>query len=534
MRAALDACEQQTTAGSTKACRHAARAAGRNGIRSCRVSRRDCSTCCRESGAACPVGACGNGLVESGEACDGTATGSCAAGCRADCTCEPVVTLPVCGNATVEQGEQCDGAADLACPERCRADCTCGPEPPTCGDDAIDAGEECDGPNDDACPDRCRDDCTCAPPVCGDGLVQGDEECEPSVEGYCFIGCLPDCTCAQCGNGVIESPFEVCEPTDDTACPGSCSAQTCVCLSPTTDSCEAPRELEPLPAVDRQSTVGATIGSADPAFPCGHSGALVPHEGTVWYALTAPGTGRITADTAGSRFDSVLAAYTGTCDALTRVACNDDTQFVLQARIDFPVVGGTRYLLQAAPYLGQSPGDLVLAADFRPCGDAALDQGEECEPDLPETCPMGACSQLCECLVPAADECADAVVATELPIHVRLAAFQSTGAAADPLLVCAPLPPPLTPSTWFRFLAPQDGIVRVATEGSDYDTMLGVLMGECGDLTLGWCDDDSGAGYTSVIEHSVIAGVTYTIFVKPWHLDPADRLELTIAYEEPE
>jgi hypothetical protein len=627
---AIEAC-------ATKACRRAARQAAHAGIEACRASRRDCAACCRESGDACPVGVCGNGLVESGEACDAAATGTCAGGCRADCTCVPVVTPPVCGNAIHEVGEECDGVDSATCPGRCRIDCICGP-PPACGNDVVEAGEECDGEsigscevacapgcvcvpavcgnaiiggieecdgvNDAACPGRCRFDCTCTPapvcgndlledgeecdgiaasacevacddgcvctpPVCGNGIVAGDEQCDGTEDWACHTlcledcscpppvcgngipedgeacepgvtdwscpldACLPDCTCAECGNGMIEPPFEVCEPTDDAACQGLCSTQTCQCLSPTTDSCEAPHELETLPAVDRQTVIGATIGSADPAFACGYGGTPVPHEGTVWYALTAPATGRIVADTAGSLFDSVLAAYTGTCDVLTQVACDDDNLLGYQARLDFPVVGGTRYVLQAAPFADRPPGDLVIAVEFRPCGDDVADAGEECEPDLPETC-SGACSPLCECLVPAADACADAVPATELPIHVRLGAFQSSGTAGDPILTCAPVTLQPAPSTWFRFVAPQDGVVRVATAGSDYDTIMGVLTGECGALTLYGCDDDSGGAYSSVVEQSVTGGVTYTVLVTPYALDPPDRLELTIEYVDPE
>ncbi|HEY2385319.1 MAG TPA: hypothetical protein VGK30_00040 [Candidatus Binatia bacterium] len=54
---------------------------------------------------------CGNGVHESGEACDGSADG-CAAGeqCTAACTCAAV--SPTCGNGVVESGEECDGSND--------------------------------------------------------------------------------------------------------------------------------------------------------------------------------------------------------------------------------------------------------------------------------------------------------------------------------------------------------------------------------------------------------------------------------------
>jgi hypothetical protein len=525
---------------------------------------RDCKACCKGVGEGCHVAVCGNDLVEGDETCDGATDGSCAGDCLGDCTCAPVTA---CGNATVDPGEQCDGAADAACPQRCRPDCTCGPEPTDCGNGVIDAGEqcdgsanaacevacgsncscvpvvcgndvvgageECDGTTDVACPGRCRQDCTCEPvvgPVCGNGVHEVGEACDPGVDDFaCDVGCLPDCTCAVCGNEVIQAPAEVCEPTDDAACPGLCSSQSCACLSPTTDTCEAPRELATFPTTDRQSTIGATNDATDPVFTCRSPGSSVPH-GTVWYALTAPRTGRVTADTGGSWFDTLLAAYTGTCGALTSVACSDDTEDSLRGRIEFPVVEGGRYFLQAAGYSASEVGDLLLGVDFKPCGDGVLDPGEACDPNLPASCTPGVCTIHCECLALAVDECADAAVATELPIHVSLATSQTTGTAADPVLLCASDFEP--PSAWFRFVAPTNGIVVVTTDGSDYDTVLGVLTGECDALTIATCDDDGGEGARSRSQFPVVAGTTYTLLVTSYQ-SPANRLELTIAYQTP-
>ena len=63
--------------------------------------------------------------------------------------------------------------------------------------------------------------------------------------------------------------------------------------------------------------------------------------GSVWFRWTAPRDGVASIDTAGSQFDTVLAAYTGaTVDGLTRLASNDDA-IGLQSRIQFPVAAGT-------------------------------------------------------------------------------------------------------------------------------------------------------------------------------------------------
>ena len=87
------------------------------------------------------------------EGCDdGDGNGDVPDACRA--TCQPAR----CGDGIVDSGEACDGGAD------CGPDC----QPSSCGDGILDPGETCDDGNSDN-----NDDCTtaCAPPRCGDGVV---------------------------------------------------------------------------------------------------------------------------------------------------------------------------------------------------------------------------------------------------------------------------------------------------------------------------------------------------------------------------
>src|SRR5262249_18547440 len=86
-QAALAAC---AGAGSAKAGRAGARQGAKSGMQACRASMRDCVACCKATGGGCHVAACGNELVEAGEACDGASVGSCGGDCRDDCTCAPV------------------------------------------------------------------------------------------------------------------------------------------------------------------------------------------------------------------------------------------------------------------------------------------------------------------------------------------------------------------------------------------------------------------------------------------------------------
>jgi hypothetical protein len=71
-------------------------------------------------------GACGDDVLDPGEACDGTADAACPGACQADCACPAV-----CGDNVLDPlTEDCDGTADTACPGRCQPDCGCGPLPP--------------------------------------------------------------------------------------------------------------------------------------------------------------------------------------------------------------------------------------------------------------------------------------------------------------------------------------------------------------------------------------------------------------------
>jgi alpha-tubulin suppressor-like RCC1 family protein len=101
-----------------------------------------------------------------------------------------------------------------------------------------------------------------------------------------------------------------------------------------------------------QSTVQAT-SFGDPVPDCvdgfGHG---------VWYQFIAPVTGQLVVDTFGSDFDTGLAIYTGSCDALMEVVCNDDTGGVT-SQVTVPTTAGTTYFIIAGGY-DSDAGNLVL------------------------------------------------------------------------------------------------------------------------------------------------------------------------------
>ncbi len=107
------------------------------------------------------------------------------------------LSVPRCGDGILDTGETCDGSAG-SCPtgSTCQSDCTCSP---VCGDNHVDSGETCDGTDASVCNtgQSCRaatttDECTC----CGDGIKQGSEECETNADCATGSHCRDDCTCA--------------------------------------------------------------------------------------------------------------------------------------------------------------------------------------------------------------------------------------------------------------------------------------------------------------------------------------------------
>lgn len=105
---------------------------------------------------------------------------------------------------------------------------------------------------------------------------------------------------------------------------------------PANDDFNAATVIGALPFSGFQDTFEATPAVDDPNCSFGS-------EATVWYAFTPAENQRLTANTFGSDFDTVLSAYTGSRGALNRVACNDDAGNGFQSRIAFDATAGTTY-----------------------------------------------------------------------------------------------------------------------------------------------------------------------------------------------
>ena len=127
-------------------------------------------------------------------------------------------------------------------------------------------------------------------------------------------------------------------------------------MSPPNDGCQTPRIMGTAPSTDTLDTTLATSAGDDPQSCSGGA-----DTNSVWYSVTPTTNTVIGLDTAASSYDTVLSVYSGSCGALTRIACNDNfagTRSVLT----FTATAGTTYLIEAS---GKgSGGTLVLRSGY--------------------------------------------------------------------------------------------------------------------------------------------------------------------------
>lgn len=114
-----------------------------------------------------------------------------------------------------------------------------------------------------------------------------------------------------------------------------------------------------MPYTNSETTAAATIEATDPFPSCGNGSRAK----SVWYAFTAPAAGAIVADTFGSSYNTILAAYTGTCGNVTEVGCNDDSASP-QSQVVLTAAAGTTYSFMVTAF-NNDGGNLVFDLRFQ-------------------------------------------------------------------------------------------------------------------------------------------------------------------------
>ncbi len=101
----------------------------------------------------------------------------------------------------------------------------------------------------------------------------------------------------------------------------------------------------------------------------------------IWYAYSPSMDGKATISLCGSSYDTKLAVYTGTCESLTQIGCNDDFCST-QSELDVNVLAGNTYYVEVGGY-SSNTGDGILNIDIQPmcdfsCPGDATPEGEDC------------------------------------------------------------------------------------------------------------------------------------------------------------
>jgi subtilisin family serine protease len=240
-----------------------------------------------------------------------------------------------------------------------------------------------------------------------------------------------------------------------------------VTAPPANDQFSNAVELTGVPSGGHGSNRGGTKEAGEP----NHAGNSGGH--SVWWKWIAPDAQSYTADSSGSGFDTLLAVYTGSSvNALTLVAQNDDANPDGTSRVEFTSSPGVTYYFAVDGKNGAS-GSIALEVAGRPPNDSFTSA----------TTLGGAASGT---NVGASKE-------TDEPFHGGNAGGKSV---------------------WWTWTAPATGSYEIVTNGSNFDTLLGVYTGNAVNaLTTIASDDDGGDGLDSRVVISAAGGAVFRIAV---------------------
>lgn len=197
---------------------------------------------------------------------------------------------------------------------------------------------------------------------------------------------------------------------------------------------------------------------------------------SIWYRGTALANTVIQLSTEGSDFDTLLAVYTGSSvNNLTLVASNDDADINNKfSRLSFNAIAGTVYSIAVDGYDGAF-GTAVLTIN-PPANDKFI---------------------YCEAVSGGSGHAAGSNIgATKEPNEP-----DHDGNIGGH-------------SVWYCWTAPGTGAVEFDTVGSDFDTTMGVYVGNSVDnLALVGSNNDSGGNVTSLVGFNAVAGTLYHVAV---------------------
>ncbi len=248
---------------------------------------------------------------------------------------------------------------------------------------------------------------------------------------------------------------------------------------PVNDNFAAASTITGTTATVSGSNVGATKETGEPKH-AGNTGGK-----SVWWSWKAPSTARVSLNTRGSSFDTILGVYTGSAvSALTTVASNDDDPAggTLTSALSFNAVKDTVYRIAVDGYSAAS-------------GNVTLNLSQAAPLVTPSNDLFINAALLSGDTVTWSGSNVGATKETNEPRHAG-----NAGGA----------------SVWFNWTPSSSRSVKISTRGSSFDTVLGVYTGSAvGSLVQVASNDDDPAGGTlsSAVTFNAVAGTTYRIAV---------------------
>ena len=207
-----------------------------------------------------------------------------------------------------------------------------------------------------------------------------------------------------------------------------------------------------------------------------------PGGASIWYAWTAPASGRATLSTCGSDFDTLLAVYTGaSVAALDEVVANDD-DCGTRSLVSFDPVEGTTYRIAV---------DGKVAAT----GNVELDLR----------------------LAPVNDDFADAQALAGDAGGVSGTTLGASEEEGEPFHYGVGYP-----SVWYAWTAPSSGWATFESCGSAFDTVLAVYVGAELDALESVAGDDDACALASRVSFEATAGTVYRVAVAGYDGETGD------------
>lgn len=244
----------------------------------------------------------------------------------------------------------------------------------------------------------------------------------------------------------------------------------------TNDRFAAPVVVTETPYAHSTNNKDATRDPFEPQ-PCGGIDA------TMWYAITPIADATVTVDTFGSGFDTVLAVYTGPAlSSVQVVECNNNAPGTGQSEVVFQATGGLTYYIQAGGFYGKK-GSLKVNID--------------CEGS---------------CLVTSTVANDDVLQAESLALLLTSVTQSTVGATLEPREPMLSSCDGVGATVWYTFAPSVSAVQAVETNGSDFDTVVGIYVDSGGVLVpLGCNNNVSDASNASRSIFRALPGSTYYI-----------------------